>query len=219
MRLTVENITKKYITGDGEFAALKGVNLMFDKGEFAAIVGTSGSGKTTLLNMIGGLDYPSEGKVLYDNTDIYAMKDDDLSELRLNKIGFVFQFFNLIPELSVYENIILPMTFANCRIDKTKVKNLADTLEISEKLDHYPAQLSGGQQQRVAIARALINDPEILLCDEPTGNLDRKMGMDVVNLLKDINERMKTTILIVTHDTEIAAICNRTIKISDGMII
>ena len=219
MRLTVKNIAKKYKTGDGEFAALKGINISFDKGEFSAIVGTSGSGKTTMLNIIGGLDYPSEGNVLYDDMDLYSLKDDELSEFRLRKIGFVFQFFNLIPELSVYENIILPMSFAGGHINKAKVTDLADSLGINEKLDCYPTQLSGGQQQRVAIARALINDPEILLCDEPTGNLDRKMGMDVVNLLKDINERMKTTVLIVTHDTEIAARCNRMIRISDGMII
>ena len=218
MRLLVKNLSKKYGTGDSEIDALKNIDLEVEEGEFTSIIGTSGSGKTTLLNAMGGLDQPSEGRVLYDDIDIYGLKDYELSNLRLKKVGFVFQFFNLIPELTVYENMILPLVFSKKRIDDKHIESLATELDIKEKLNRYPSELSGGQQQRVAIARALVNEPELLLCDEPTGNLDKRMGLEVLSILKRINEGRNTTVLIVTHDAEIAANCRRIIRIADGVV-
>ena len=218
MAVIVENLTKIYGKGDTEVKALDGVSERFEKGEFAAVIGASGSGKTTLLHLLGGLDIPTSGTVKFDDTDIYKLSDKGLSEIRRKKIGFVFQFFNLIPELTAKENIILPVLLDNKKPDENYISELSEMLGISERLTHFPSQMSGGQQQRTAIARALANDPEILLCDEPTGNLDEKSGEAVIELLRDAGKKFGKTVVIVTHDLKIAGKADRIIKISDGKI-
>ena len=210
------NLTRTYGKGEGQVTALKGVDLTINDGEMVAIIGKSGSGKSTLLNLIGGLDVPTEGKIYYNETEIGKMNDTELSKFRLNNVGFVFQFFDLIPELTAEENILLPSKLAK------KKENSADSiysaLDISDRIKHYPSELSGGQQQRAAIARAMINSPDVLLCDEPTGNLDKRSGEEVMALLKTLNEQGKT-VIIVTHDEDVAAKCGRVIEISDGEIV
>lgn len=215
--IKTEALRKTYGTGDGSVAALKDVSIKIDSGELVAIIGKSGSGKTTLLNLLGCLDTASEGKVFYNDTEITALNDSEAADFRLKNIGFVFQFFDLLPELTAAENILLPARLAKRSADN--YKEIVDGLGLSERVNHYPSQLSGGQQQRVAIARAIINDPDVLLCDEPTGNLDESSGREVMDLLLKMNKERSKTILIVTHNPEIAAQCGRTIEISDGAIV
>ncbi len=215
--IRTENLSKVYGTGEGRVSALKDANIRIENGETVAIIGKSGSGKSTLLNLLGRLDAADEGKIFYDDTEITALSDSDSADFRLNRIGFVFQFFDLLPELTAAENILLPARLANKKAEN--YQRLIDSLGISDRINHYPSQLSGGQQQRAAIARALINDPDVLLCDEPTGNLDEKSGDEVMEMLLRMNREQGKTILIVTHNPEIAAKCGRTIRISDGRVV
>ncbi|WP_028510196.1 ABC transporter ATP-binding protein [Ruminococcus sp. NK3A76] len=214
--IKTENLTRTYGKGEGKVVALKGIDLTINDGEMVAIIGKSGSGKSTLLNLIGGLDAPTEGKIFYNDTEIGKMNDTELSKFRLNNVGFVFQFFDLIPELTAEENILLPSKLAKKK--ENNADSIYSALDISDRIKHYPAELSGGQQQRAAIARALINSPDVLLCDEPTGNLDKRSGEEVMALLKTLNEKGKT-VIIVTHDADIAGQCERIIEISDGHIV
>ena len=216
--LQVTDLKKTYGSGDTAVEALKGVSLSVEKGEFIAIVGTSGSGKSTLLHMLGGLDRPTSGTVSIDGKDIFTLKDEELTIFRRRKIGFVFQSFNLVPVLSVYENIVLPIELDGNTPDKEFVDNIIDTLGLSGKRNSYPNQLSGGQQQRVAIARALSSAPQVILADEPTGNLDSKTSQDVMGLLKVMSERFSQTIIVITHNEEIAQMADRIIRIEDGLI-
>lgn len=216
--LKTENLKKYYGSGNTTVKALNGINLSIEDGEFVAIVGTSGSGKSTLLHMIGGLDYPTEGKVYVADKDIFSLKEDALTIFRRRKIGFVFQSYNLIPVLNVYENIVLPIELDGNKVEKAYVDSILETLGLSGKVDSLPNQLSGGQQQRVAIARALASKPAIILADEPTGNLDSKTSLDVVGLLKITSEKFKQTIVMITHNDEIAQMADRIIRIEDGRI-
>ena len=217
--LKTENLRKTYGTGEAKVEALRGVDLTVNKGEFLSIVGTSGSGKSTLLHMLGGLDRPSEGKVIIDGKDIFSLKDEELTIFRRRKIGFVFQAFNLVPVMSVYENIVLPIELDGEKPNQELVNEIINTLGLSEKLKSYPSQLSGGQQQRVAIARALASAPAIILADEPTGNLDSKTTQDVMGLLKVTSQKFAQTIVMITHNDEIAQLADRSIRIEDGMIV
>ena len=213
------DLKKTYGKGDTEVHALDGVNLKVENGEFVAIVGTSGSGKSTLLHMLGGLDRPTSGKVFVDGKDIFSLKDEALTIFRRRKIGFVFQSYNLVPVLSVYENIVLPIQLDGGKEDRKYVDQVIETLGLSKKLNSYPNQLSGGQQQRVAIARAIAAKPAIILADEPTGNLDSKTSQDVLGLLKITSERFSQTIVMITHNEEIAQMADRIIRIEDGRIV
>jgi putative ABC transport system ATP-binding protein len=217
--LKTEGLKKTYGTGEAKVEALRGVNLSVNKGEFLSIVGTSGSGKSTLLHMLGGLDRPTEGKVIIDGKDIFSLKDEELTIFRRRKIGFVFQAFNLVPVMSVYENIVLPIELDGEKPNQELVNEIVNTLGLSEKLKAYPSQLSGGQQQRVAIARALASAPAIILADEPTGNLDSKTTQDVMGLLKVTSQKFAQTIVMITHNDEIAQLADRSIRIEDGMIV
>jgi putative ABC transport system ATP-binding protein len=217
--LKAVDLKKVYGQGESEVKALDGVNLEVKKGEFVAIVGTSGSGKSTLLHMLGGLDRPTSGSVIVDGKDIFSLKDDALTIFRRRKIGFVFQAYNLVPVLNVYENIVLPMELDGEKIDKAYVDEIIDTLMLTSKKESLPNQLSGGQQQRVAIARALAFRPAIILADEPTGNLDSKTGQDVLSLLKVSAEKFSQTIVMITHNDEIAQLADRIIRIEDGKIV
>lgn len=216
--LQANNLKKIYGSGENAVHALDGVNLSVEKGEFVAIVGTSGSGKSTLLHMLGGLDRPTEGKVIVDGKDISALNDEALTIFRRRKIGFVFQAYNLVPVLNVYENIVMPIELDGAKINKDFVGQIVHTLGLSERLDALPNQLSGGQQQRVAIARALASAPAIILADEPTGNLDSKTSQDVLNLLKVTGQKFAQTILMITHNEEIAQMADRIIRIEDGRV-
>lgn len=213
------NLKKYYGSGDTAVKALDGVNLSVKDGEFAAIVGTSGSGKSTLLNMLGGLDRPTSGSVEVEGKSIFSLKDDALTIFRRRKIGFIFQSYNLVPVLNVYENIVLPIELDGNRLDKNHIDNIIETLGLTEKVNNLPNQLSGGQQQRVAIARALASKPAIILADEPTGNLDSKTNLDVMGLLKITSERFSQTIVMITHNEEIAQMADRIIRIEDGKIV
>lgn len=215
--ITVENLCKTYGSGEGAVNALRNADLTIKDGELVAIVGKSGSGKSTLLNLLGGLDTANSGRVLYNDLDITKMNEAALADFRLHKIGFVFQFYDLLPELTAEENILLPAQLAKNKA--ADISALAERLGLTDRLKHYPSQLSGGQQQRAAVARALINNPDVLLCDEPTGNLDQKTGDDVMELLLQLNKTEKRTIVIVTHNPEIAARCERIIEIADGTLI
>lgn len=215
--IKTENLCKTYGKGEGIVAALKNASLTIENGELVAIIGKSGSGKTTLLNLLGCLDTATEGKAFYNDNEITSLDDSKAADFRLRHIGFVFQFFDLLPELTAAENILLPARLA--KKSSEKYREIVDGLGLSERVNHYPSQLSGGQQQRVAIARAMINDPEVLLCDEPTGNLDERSGKEVMDLLLKMNREQNKTILIVTHNPEIAAQCERIIEISDGEIV
>ncbi len=217
--LKTTNLKKYYDSGDTTVKALDGVNLSVSDGEFAAIVGTSGSGKSTLLHMLGGLDRPTSGTVEVEGKSIFSLKDDALTIFRRRKIGFIFQSYNLVPVLNVYENIILPIELDGNKIDKNHIDNIIETLGLAEKTNNLPNQLSGGQQQRVAIARALASKPAIILADEPTGNLDSKTSLDVMGLLKVTSERFSQTIVMITHNEEIAQMANRIIRIEDGKIV
>ena len=217
--LKTENLRKTYGTGEATVEALRGVDLTVNKGEFLSIVGTSGSGKSTLLHMLGGLDRPTEGKVIIDGKDIFSLKDEELTIFRRRKIGFVFQAFNLVPVMSVYENIVLPIELDGEKPNQELVNEIINTLGLSEKLKAYPSQLSGGQQQRVAIARALASAPAIILADEPTGNLDSKTTQDVMGLLKVTSQKFAQTIVMITHNDEIAQLADRSIRIEDGLIV
>ena len=214
---------KYYGTGDTEVRALDGVDLTVERGEFVAIVGTSGSGKSTLLHMLGGLDRPTAGKVTVDGKDIFALKDEELTifrrRFRRRKIGFVFQSYNLVPVLSVWENIVLPIQLDGRAVDEAFVREVVATLGLEKKLQNLPSQLSGGQQQRVAIARALATKPAILLADEPTGNLDSKTSQDVLGLMKVTSQKFGQTMVMITHNEEIAQLADRIVRIEDGRIM
>lgn len=217
--LQTQNLKKVYGTGPNAVHALDGINLSVEKGEFAAVVGTSGSGKSTPLHMLGGLDRPTSGKVFVDGKDIFSLKEEALTIFRRRKIGFVFQSYNLVPVLNVYENIVLPIELDGKKIDRSFVQNILETLGLSDRQDALPSQLSGGQQQRVAIARALASSPAIILADEPTGNLDSKTSQDVLSLLKVTSQKFSQTMVMITHNEEIAQMADRIIRIEDGKIV
>ncbi len=217
--LETDNLKKYYGTGENVVKALDGVNLQVENGSFVAIVGTSGSGKSTLLHMLGGLDRPTRGSVVVDGKDIFTLKEEELTIFRRRKIGFVFQNYNLVPVLNVYENIVLPIELDGNKIDSTYVNKIIQTLGLEQKLHNLPNNLSGGQQQRVAIARALASKPAIILADEPTGNLDSKTSLDVMGLLKVTSKQFGQTIVMITHNEEMAQMADFIIHIEDGKII
>ena len=217
--LETKTLRKIYGSGDTEVKALDGVNLSVENGEFVAIVGISGSGKSTLLHMLGELDRPTSGSVTVDGKNIFALKDEALTIFRRRKIGFVFQSYNLVPVLNVYENIVLPIQLDGRRVDENFIGKIVKTLGLDGRLDALPSQLSGGQQQRVAIARALAAKPAIILADEPTGNLDSKTSQDVLGLLKVTSQKFSQTIAMITHNEEIAQMADRIIRIEDGRIV
>ena len=217
--LETRNLRKIYGSGDTEVRALDGVNLSVDSGEFVAIVGTSGSGKSTLLHMLGGLDRPTSGSVIVDGQDIFSLKDEALTIFRRRKIGFVFQSYNLVPVLNARENIVLPIQLDGRQVDEDFLDKIVNTLGLEKKLGSLPSQLSGGQQQRVAIARALAAAPAIILADEPTGNLDSRTSQDVLSLLKVTSQKFAQTIVMITHNEEIAQTADRIIRIEDGRIV
>lgn len=217
--LKVENLTKTYGKGTTKVTALDNVSFSVEKGEFVAIVGASGSGKSTLLHLLGGVDRPTSGKVFIDGNDIYKMNDDNLAIFRRRQIGLIYQFYNLIPILNVEENITLPSDLDNKKVDDKKLNELLETLGLKNRRKHLPNELSGGQQQRTSIGRALITDPSLVLADEPTGNLDSKASDEIVSLLKTSNKKYNQTIIMITHDLEIAKNADRIITIEDGKII
>ena len=217
--LQTSNLKKIYGSGDAAVHALDGVSFSVDKGEFVAIVGTSGSGKSTLLHMLGGLDRPTSGSVTVDGQKLFSLKEDDLTVFRRRKIGFVFQNYNLVPVLNVYENILLPIQLDGNTPDADYIKSIVETLGLGSKLKNLASNLSGGQQQRVAIARALSTKPAIILADEPTGNLDSKTSLDVLKLLKMTSEKYSQTIVIITHDEQLAQMADRIVRIEDGRIV
>ncbi len=217
--LETRNLRKIYGSGDTEVRALDGVDLSVDSGEFVAIVGTSGSGKSTLLHMLGGLDRPTSGSVIVDGKDIFSLKDEALTIFRRRKIGFVFQSYNLVPVLNARENIVLPIQLDGRQVDEDFLDKIVNTLGLEKKLGSLPSQLSGGQQQRVAIARALAAAPAIILADEPTGNLDSRTSQDVLSLLKVTSQKFAQTIVMITHNEEIAQTADRIIRIEDGRIV
>ena len=217
--LIAKDLKKHYGEGDTLVKALDGVSLNVERGEFVSIIGTSGSGKSTLLHMLGGLDTPTSGNVIIDDKDISKLKGDELCIFRRRKIGFIFQSFNLVPSITVYDNIILPIQLDGKKVDKEFVDNVIETLGLKSKLKVLPSKLSGGQQQRVAIARALASKPAIILADEPTGNLDSKTSQDVLGLLKTTGKKFNQTIVMITHNDEIAQLADRTIRIEDGHIV
>ncbi len=217
--LQTRGLKKVYGTGEARVRALDGVDLDVEQGEFVAVVGTSGSGKSTLLHMLGGLDRPTAGTVTVDGRNIFALSDEALTVFRRRKIGFVFQAYNLVPVLSVWENIVLPVQLDGRRPDKAYLSQVVEALGLAEKLDRLPGQLSGGQQQRVAIARALAAQPAILLADEPTGNLDSKTSQDVLSLMKVTGRRFAQTMVMITHNEEIAQLADRIVRIEDGRIV
>ena len=216
--LKVENLDKSYGKGEAKVDALKNINLSINKGEFVAIVGPSGSGKSTLLHLIGGVDKPTKGKVYINNVDIYSLKEKDLSIFRRRNVGLIYQFYNLIPVLSAKENILLPAELDNRKIDKEYLDDLLKTLGLKERENHLPNELSGGQQQRTSIGRALINRPAVILADEPTGNLDSKNSKEVLELLKLSVKKYNQTLIMITHDLNIALQADSVITIEDGII-
>ena len=217
--LKVENLTKVYGKASTNVVALDHVSFSVEKGEFVAIVGASGSGKSTLLHLIGGVDRPTSGKVFVDGQDIYQLNDDKLAIFRRRQVGLIYQFYNLIPILNVEENITLPLALDNRSVDKEKLDNMIKALGLENRRKHLPNELSGGQQQRTSIGRALITNPTIILADEPTGNLDSKASEEIVSLLKKTNKEYKQTIIMITHNLEIAKCADRIIKIEDGKIV
>ena len=217
--LETKDLRKVYGSGDTEVRALDGVDLTVEKGEFVAVVGTSGSGKSTLLHMLGGLDRPTGGTVTVDGRELSALKDEELTIFRRRKIGFVFQNYNLVPVLNVYENIVLPIQLDGRQPDQDYLNRIIETLGLGRKLQNLPNNLSGGQQQRVAIARALAAKPAILLADEPTGNLDSRTSQDVMSLLKVTGQKFGQTIVMITHNEEIAQMADRIVRIEDGRIV
>ncbi len=217
--LETVDLQKVYGSGQTQVRALDGVNLQVEQGEFVAIVGTSGSGKSTLLHLLGGLDRPTAGKVYVDGQDIFSLKDEALTIFRRRKIGFVFQAYNLVPVLNVYENVMLPIQLDGGKVNSAFVEEILHTLGLEEKSHAFPSQLSGGQQQRVAIARALASAPAILLADEPTGNLDSKTSQDVLGLLKVSSQKFSQTMVMITHNEEIAQMADRIVRIEDGRVL
>lgn len=217
--IQLENVHKNYVMGDATIHAVDNANIAIEKGEFVAVIGPSGSGKSTLMHLLGALDLASSGSIFLDNRDIETLSESELAGIRGKKIGFVFQSFNLIPTLTALENVMLPMIFQNVPLEerKERAEDLLEGVGLGHRLNHLPNQLSGGERQRVAIARALANDPEIILADEPTGNLDTKTGQEIVSLLNSLNKKGKT-IIMVTHEPEIARYAKRTIRIKDGRI-
>lgn len=217
--LTVKNLYKAYGKGEGQVKALNGIDLTIEKGKFTAIIGASGSGKTTLLNMMGGLDIPDEGEVIVDGVNLSGLKEKELAVFRRNKVGFVYQNFNLIPTLNIQENILFPLSLAGSGPDPVFFQEITELLQIKDRLTAYPHELSGGGQQRVAIARALMAKPSILLADEPTGNLDSKSGQNVLGLLKMSVETYHQTLVMITHNLEIAQMADRVVRMEDGRIL
>lgn len=217
--LEVENLSKAYGKGENMVRAVDDVSFAIEEGEFVAIVGASGSGKSTLLHLLGGVDRPTDGVVRIENKNIYQLSDDALAIFRRRQIGIIYQFYNLIPILNVVENITLPCDLDNKKVSNARLNELIKTLGLEERTDHLPNQLSGGQQQRVSIGRALINDPALILADEPTGNLDSKAGDEIVSLLKLSNKKYHQTIIVITHDLEIAAQADRVLTFEDGRVI
>lgn len=216
--LRVENLSKVYGTKENKVVALDNVSFSVNKGEFVAIVGHSGSGKSTLLHLIGGVDRPSKGKVIIEGNDIYTLNDDNLAIFRRRQVGLIYQFYNLIPILNVEENIVLPLELDGKKVDKDELNELLDTLGLTNRRTHLPNELSGGQQQRTSIGRAIITHPAIILADEPTGNLDSKASEEIMELLKLSNKKYKQTIIMITHNLELAAQADRVITIEDGHI-
>ncbi len=217
--LKVENLSKVYGKGETKIKAVDDISFSVEKGDFVAIVGASGSGKSTLLHLLGGVDRPTKGKVFIDDVDIYAMDNDALAIFRRRQVGLIYQFYNLIPILDVEENITLPTKLDGAEVDKKHLNDLLETLGLENRKKHLPNELSGGQQQRVSIGRAIINNPALVLADEPTGNLDSKASDEIISLLKKSNEKYNQTIIVITHDLEIASSANRIITIEDGKII
>lgn len=217
--LKAEHLVKTYGSGETAVKALDDVSLEVSKGEFVAIVGQSGSGKSTLLHLLGAMDYPTSGSLTVDGQDVFTLKGEDLAEYRRRKVGFVFQFFNLLPVMTAKENIMIPLSLDGKTADKDYLNELAQAMGISERLDHYPHQLSGGQQQRVAIARAMITRPSVILADEPTGNLDSASGKEILALLKSTVRKYEQTLILITHDNSIAAEADRIITIKDGKLV
>ncbi len=217
--LKTENLKKYYGSGDSLVKALDGINFSVDRGEFVTVVGTSGSGKSTFLNMVGGLDNPTEGSITVDGKEIGRMTADELTVFRRRQIGFVFQNYNLVPMLNVYENVILPLELDGSKVDKEFIGGVLKMLHLDDKLDRFPNQLSGGQQQRTAIARAIASKPAIILADEPTGNLDSKTGHEVLGLLKQTARSFGQTLVMITHNLDIAQLADRIVRIEDGKII
>lgn len=216
--LRVENLNKIYGSGEASVKALDNVSFSVNKGEFVAIIGPSGSGKSTLLHILGGVDRPTSGKVFIDNTSIYDLDETKLAIFRRRQIGLIYQFYNLIPVLNVKENIMLPLLLDQRKYDEEQLNNMLDTLKLDNRAEHLPNQLSGGQQQRVSIGRALINSPALVLADEPTGNLDSKNSEDIMELLKLSNKKLKQTLILITHDPNVAMQADRIIEIEDGSI-
>ena len=217
--LEIKSISKIYGKGDNAVHALKDINFSVDKGEYIAIVGESGSGKSTLLNIIGAIDIPTDGKVIINNKDLFTMKDSELTVFRRRNIGFIFQGFNLIPELTVEENIIFPVLLDYKKPDRKYLEELLNILGLQERKNHLPSELSGGQQQRVAIGRALITKPSLILADEPTGNLDSKNSSEVISLLKESSQKYEQTIIMITHSHSIAQSATRVLRVSDGILV
>lgn len=215
----VENLNKIYGTNENKVIALDDINFSIDKGDFVVILGASGSGKSTLLHLLGGVDRPTKGKVYIDGVDIFSLNDDELAIFRRKNVGLIYQFFNLIPILNVAENISLPADLDKRNIDKKEMYNLLNMVGLEKRKDHLPSQLSGGQEQRVAIARALVNKPALILADEPTGNLDSNTTKEILELFKMCNEKYNQTLVIITHNLEVAKIAKRIIKLKDGKII
>lgn len=217
--LRVENLVKTYKNGNTTINAVDNVSFSVEKGDFVAIVGASGSGKSTLLHLLGGVDRPTSGKVFIDNVDIYSMNNDALAIFRRRQVGLIYQFYNLIPILNVEENIVLPCKLDGKNVSKDRLNEIIDNLGLSTRRKHLPNELSGGQQQRVSIGRAIINNPALVLADEPTGNLDSKASDEIVALLKESNKKYNQTIIVITHDPDIASVANRVITIEDGKIV
>lgn len=217
--LKVENLYKVYGKGENQVTALDGVSLTIEKGEFTAIIGSSGSGKSTLLHIIAGVDMPTSGKVYLNGQDVYAQNNEKLAIFRRRQVGLIYQFHNLIPTLNVVENMTLPILMDKRKVNKERLKDLLNLLGLEERKNHLPNQLSGGQQQRVAIGRALMNAPQVMLADEPTGSLDSRNGHEIIKLLKESNKKYGQTLLLVTHDENIALQADRIIGISDGKVV
>jgi len=219
--IKLENVSKTYMMGDVPVPALKGINLGINSEDFMVFLGVSGSGKTTLLNIIALLDRPTEGKVFVDDLDASELDDKELANLRLKKFGFMFQTFQLVPWLTALKNVEVPLTIAEVTREEQeeRAKDLLNLVGLTERINHRPLQLSGGEQQRVAVARALVNNPEVIVADEPTGNLDSKTGMEIISLLHKLNNKKKVTIVVVTHDIKIASKAKRTIYLKDGLIV